>query len=127
MISGGTRGTLDVSEAAELKALGLFGAEEAIDPQPTPAQWCNALARYIQDVSDAAKEASSYARGAAYSIPAVSETLAPFILPEPVDPLAEAVASVLAGFENHRHAESYAKAIRLKLATRGFKIVPEAE
>lgn len=38
------------------------------------------------------------------------------------DPLADAVESVLSGFEGRKHAESYANQIRAALDARGFEI-----
>lgn len=38
------------------------------------------------------------------------------------DPLADAVESVLSGFESRKHAESYANQIRAALEARGFEI-----
>ena len=52
----------------------------------------------------------------------------PFILPEPEDPLVEAVKTVLAGFETDIHAQQYADQIRAALAKSGKKImIVEAE
>lgn len=45
----------------------------------------------------------------------------------PVDPLIEAVKSVLSGFENDGHAQTYATAIRDELAIRGFQIVEQSK
>ena len=39
-----------------------------------------------------------------------------------LDPLADAVESVLSGFEGRKHAESYANQIRAALAARGLEI-----
>jgi hypothetical protein len=101
-----------IGEAAKAKARRLCAAQY-IDGD-------NGVAHFIQQVSDAA----AAVRGG------LSEThqpiLAPFILPEPmepVDPLVEAVFNVLSGFEGREHAESYARTIRKHLAQRGMKIV----
>ena len=49
--------------------------------------------------------------------------LEPFIIPAPKpDPLADAVESVLSGFEGRKHAESYANQIRAALEARGLEI-----
>ena len=49
--------------------------------------------------------------------------LEPFIIPAPKpDPLADAVESVLSGFEGRKHAESYANQIRAALDARGLEI-----
>lgn len=46
-----------------------------------------------------------------------------FITPAPKpDPLADAVESVLSGFEGRKHAESYANQIRAALEARGLEI-----
>ena len=42
-------------------------------------------------------------------------------MPKP-DPLADAVESVLSGFEGRKHAESYANQIRAALEARGLEI-----
>ena len=44
-----------------------------------------------------------------------------FIIPKN-DPLADAVESVLSGFEGRKHAESYANQIRAALEARGLEI-----
>jgi hypothetical protein len=79
----------------------------------------HAFARFIQQVSDAAKEAQL---NIGVNGNKVREHLAPFILPEPVDPLAE----VLWGMdltEVKDGAEKTAEVIRRALAKRGLKIV----
>ena len=80
----------------------------------------NRFARFIQDVSDAAKEGVRQLR-----IPhaqhidcfAAADRLAPFILPDPVDP-AEQLATELFDNGYKFHAES----IRQALAKRGLEI-----
>lgn len=53
----------------------------------------------------------------------VSDALRDFIIPAPnPDPLADAVESVLSGFEGRKHAESYANQIRAALEARGLEI-----
>lgn len=53
----------------------------------------------------------------------VSDALRDFIIPAPKpDPLADAVESVLSGFEGRKHAESYANQIRAALEARGLEI-----
>lgn len=42
------------------------------------------------------------------------------------DPLADAVESVLSGFESRKHAESYANQIRAALEARGLEIREKA-
>lgn len=75
------------------------------------------VARFIQQVSDAAKEAVVYLppRGAGRSW----EALQPFILPEP-DPLLGVVEEAIAGT-----AEKGAVQLREALAKRGLKIVKD--
>lgn len=114
------------SEAAKAKACELLG----VDPmEPTDFnQWrdgCYAhaartLARFIQQANDAAKEVSSRFDD---SLPRhkweVRTNLAPFILPEPVDPLVEAMDEVL----NLSNPQVAATNLRLALAKRDLKIV----
>jgi hypothetical protein len=75
----------EISEAALNKAIDLANAADHTvrwtynDLSQSPA--LDALARYIQQVSDAAKEIVPFGGQRA------SELLTPFILPEPVDPL----------------------------------------
>ena len=57
----------------------------------------------------------------------VSDALRDFIIPAPKpDPLADAVESVLSGFESRKHAESYANQIRAALEARGLEIRSKA-
>ncbi len=53
----------------------------------------------------------------------IRDNFGQFIIPAPKpDPLADAVESVLSGFEGRKHAESYANQIRAALDARGFEI-----
>lgn len=96
----------EISEAAKAKA------EELMRHQMGREH--NAFARFIQQVSDAAKvvakEISKSPDGNVNYL--ADERLAPFILPEPVDPLAEAISLSITADD-----------LREELAKRGYKIV----
>lgn len=73
-----------------------------------------AVATLLQEVSDAAKEVSCN-----WAIPnGLQERLAPFILPEPVDPLMDFLEAQ--GFKRY---EGDTKVVHKELAKRGLKIV----
>lgn len=74
--------------------------------------------RLVQQVSDAAKVARMAIAASERDV--AVELLAPFILPEPVDPLVEALKVLDATTDSY---ESEATIIRAELAKRGLKIV----
>jgi glycine/serine hydroxymethyltransferase len=80
----------------------------------------------IMQVSDAAKELNGQLRDAGFKPDGrTRELLAQFILPEPVDPLVEALEAI----EHKAYERSFdiaedAKNLRDELAKRGLKIVP---
>jgi hypothetical protein len=80
---------------------------------------CRAIERheaFKQEVSDAVVLEYRY-------VEFTPENLQRFIIPKPKpDPLADAIESVLSGFESRKHAESYAHHIRAELEARGFEI-----
>lgn len=80
--------------------------------------WKDTLARYIQQVSDAAKRALERTNPC-HRISAEHE-LAPFILPEPVDPLLAVLRAFVADDEV---PQSDADSFRAALAKRGGRIV----
>ena len=108
----------DVSEAAKARALEMLWREGV----PQTKEYVQttygflALARFIQEVSDALKAVNAANTGIGIKLP---ESLAPFILPEPVDPLVEAMRDC--GWNSD--AEADAGALREVLAKRGLKIV----
>lgn len=116
----------EVSEAALDKALKICG----INPDQKPlydwrdgiyARAVGEFARFIQEVSDAAKKALR-ARGISdISFDDLDELFSPFILPDPVDPLAEALEEAW-GSHWAEGGKSLA-ALRKALARRGIKIV----
>lgn len=96
------------SEAAKAKADELW--QRGSDAGWTPG---DTIARFIQQVSDAAKRvANTHGEGE------VPDALAPFILPEPVDPLVEWFCT-----EATMTAPECAADLRDFLAKRGLKIV----
>lgn len=77
------------------------------------------LSDFRQEVSDAVEGALLDAEDGA----TIRNNFSQFIIPAPKpDPLADAVESVLSGFEGRKHAESYANQIRAALDARGFEI-----
>ena len=83
-----------------------------------------AFARFIQEVSDAAKVASDQFATHPASAPCIGarNALAPFILPGPVDPVKEALAETYGGA-----APEFVSAFHAAIAKRGLKIVPAGE
>lgn len=115
----------DVSEAAKAKACELINAGitfeqflvwnvENIDERNSLAL---SFARFIQEVSDAAKAA----RDNHWDYIPTLNKLETFILPEPVDPLYEALFAVveLGRYDTREQTEL----LRAELAKRGLKIV----
>ena len=77
------------------------------------------LSDFRQEVSDAVEGALLDAEDGA----TIRNNFSQFIIPAPKpDPLADAVESVLSGFESRKHAESYANQIRAALEARGLEI-----
>ena len=105
---------VEVSEAAKAKASELL---RNIVPGFEPD-----VCAFIQEVSDAAREVYGH-----FSIPGQHDVrvgpLTPFILPEPVDLLEEAVSDVWPHVTKPTAAE-VTNALRAALSKRGLKIVP---
>jgi hypothetical protein len=99
----------EISEAAHRRAVDLGMAETEISPDKSWA--VTAFARYIQAVSDAAKASRDHG-----VTEEAWDALAPFIVPDPVDPLDEAWASA--------NACSNPKEWMGELAKRGLEIRP---
>ena len=77
---------------------------------------------FRQEVSDAVKDYFDCQRTGSFEEQGQAQLyLLRFIIAKP-DPLADAVESVLSGFEGRKHAESYANQIRAALEARGFEI-----
>ena len=116
----------EVSEAAKARAAELMNAvsqsgvqhwdigsvSDALNRPPDVYPSVTAFARFIQDVSDAAKEVVA-CDGDQFG------DLAHFILPEPVDPLAEALREL-----GEEYPEKTAERLSRLLARRNLKIVP---
>lgn len=96
----------EISEAAKARWVELVHAANC-DP-------FLAAHRLVQEVSDTAKAAVSLTSEPRM---ALCDRLAPFILPEPVDPLVEALRASVAD------PEQFAAKLRDNLAKRGLKIV----
>ena len=103
----------EISEAAKLKACELMLAEP---------HSLTAFARYIQQVSDAAK-AVRRAQGAHTVSSFIKSLVAPFILPDPVDPLDECIREAIHDCGGSYLGTGYDIALRRALAKRGLKIV----
>ena len=81
---------------------------------------------FRQEVSDAVKDYFDCQRTGSFEEQGQAQLyLLRFIIAKP-DPLADAVESVLSGFEGRKHAESYANQIRAALDARGFEIREKA-
>lgn len=113
----------EISEAAKAKAYSLLLAQYETRQFAPPSRDTHeasaggrAFACFIQEVSDAAKAAT---RNAAKYPDIAEEHLAPFILPEPVDPLIEAYQ---AAYVPDAAGSTMAR-LQTELAKRGFKIV----
>lgn len=105
----------DISEQARAKAQQLWIAADHEGLTPGTA-----LARYIQQVSDAAKEVSGTLDPASDRVN--RKILAPFILSDPVDPLGEALCEIYAGLARVDVMHDAAR-LRELLTKRGLKIV----
>ena len=105
---------VEVSEAAKAKASELL---RNIVPGFEPD-----VCAFIQPVSDAAREASDQFARLPASLPCIAarNALAPFILPDPVDPLEEALRAAGYGV----FPDDLAR-VKEALAKRGLKIVRE--
>lgn len=99
----------EISEAARTRAY-----EITSSPGGRGLSLVENLARFIQEVSDAAKDANE------------TGVLDRFILPEPVDPLVEAIGTALGQMRGIYGKEDLAPLVREALAKRGLKIVGEA-
>ena len=102
----------EISEAAKAKARDfLLGG--TLSPH-------DLVARFIQEVSDAAKELD------VASVPSLRRVkIRPFILPEPVDPLETALNEALIASEAYHHASpDLVRRVRENLAKRGLEIRP---
>lgn len=94
---------------------------------------CIALARFIAQVSDAAKGVDKVLATDGYPAEGTRRELAPFILVEPVEPLEAAASAVI---EKHKALGADAEAIggdrlflhdlQQELAARGLKIVEQS-
>ena len=117
----------DVSEAAKLNLPPDAAIERALELAFTGTTLADVkrhwpghtahieFARYIQQVSDAIKAASNHEEVPGF----VPPSLAPFILPDPVDPLVDALKCAV----DFRCDEVMAGNFREQLAKRGLKIV----
>lgn len=99
---------------AETKALELTAA---VGNHEQPFRMRRAFARFIREVSDAARTATAADTDSRER----ERLLAPFILPDPVDPLEEALEATCILSNPARRAG----AIRSELAKHGLKIVKD--
>lgn len=125
-----------ISEAAKAKACDLTNAmraqrgDRAIweprDFGPDGHSPLSAFARFIQEVSDAAKATvpllETWVGNSDEAGARAADALRPFILPEPVDPVKEALAETYGGA-----APEFVSAFHVALAKRGLKIVPAGQ
>ncbi len=118
----------EISEAAKARADAMLKEADTrgdIPPRPVAYWITETLARYIQQVSDeAAGIVDLYGRmyGENERGQIVARALAPFILPEPVDPLEEALRAMWAD-RGWNWPISKIADLRAELAKRGLKIV----
>jgi len=115
----------EISEAAKVKACELANVARVGQYGSTAFNWRDmatndpeivAFARYIQDVSDAAKAVLS---GLGEPLSYHEAHLAPFILADPVDPLEQAMRAL-----EWCNTDMLAADLRTELTARGLKIVP---
>lgn len=118
----------EISEAAKLKACELINdglTRGHIAYEAALVRWESwpvglAFARYIQQVSDAAKACVK-----SNAVDKAEHWLSPFILPDPVDPLAVIIKAAFRDAYGHADQRSLER-LTAALARRGLKIV-EAE
>lgn len=121
----------EISEAAKAKACELMNSAYAAEGGGTDL-WTRptddghhavlAFARFIQQVSDAAKGCCQW-----FELPALNTRLAPFILPEPVDPLKPlGIATSIPTIDPVWSAgwNSCLEEVRKQIEDRGLQILP---
>lgn len=121
---------MEISEAAKLKAVEIMNGGQA-DVFHVEGWLGLNVARYIQQVSDAAKKATGVLSiiGTSRTEQDAKDRLAPFILPDPVDPLKAAMDAAYEGKNFYRLEDAdkarsaFADAVREELAKRGLQIV----
>lgn len=84
-----------------------------------------AFVQFIADADAAAREISTMEMSPLASY-AVGKALSPFILPDDVDPLEQAIAAIRAG-EMYRDNRTLADDLRTALASRGLQIVEQGK
>ena len=86
---------------------------------------CEATEQELSDFRQEVSDAMTYIKALYPTLPTNYDR---FIIPAPKpDPLADAVESVLSGFEGRKHAESYANQIRAALEARGREIKEQSK
>ena len=92
-------------------------------PKPAPDRDCHTAADMLEAALAFKQEVSEVMTYIKALYPTLPRNFNRFIIPAPKpDPLADAVESVLSGFEGRKHAESYANQIRAALEARGLEI-----